>query len=65
MDLLNKESFKPKGVLLPEDQSITSLYVSHLTLDIKESDIRAMFSRFGQIESIKMMDHHQSCFVNF
>jgi pre-mRNA-splicing factor RBM22/SLT11 len=65
MDLMKAEEFKPKGLLPPEDPKISSLYISHMTPDIREIDIRRVFEKYGKVDSVKIMPHGQSCFVNF
>ncbi|CAK78651.1 unnamed protein product (macronuclear) [Paramecium tetraurelia] len=65
IDLLYKEKFEAKGLLAPDDPKICSLYVSHMTADIKESDLKHLFSKYGKLNSIKIMEHGQSCFINF
>lgn len=65
MDLMKAEEFKPKGLLPPEDPKISSLYISHMTQDIREIDIRRVFGKYGKVDSVKIMPHGQSCFVNF
>lgn len=40
VDLLVREKFEAKGLLPPEDPKICSLYVSHMTAEIKESDLK-------------------------
>ncbi|CAD8044003.1 unnamed protein product [Paramecium primaurelia] len=65
IDLLYKEKFEAKGLLPPDDPKISSLYISHMSTDIKESDLKHLFSKFGKLNSIKIMEHGQSCFINF
>ena len=65
MDLMKAEEFKPKGLLPPEDPKICSLYISHMTQDIREIDIRRVFGKYGKVDTVKIMPHGQSCFVNF
>lgn len=39
-DLMIKDEFKPTGILGPDDPKICSLYISHMTPEIKEKDLK-------------------------
>ncbi|KAA6419845.1 MAG: zinc finger CCCH domain-containing 40-like [Trebouxia sp. A1-2] len=49
----------------PEDASITTLYIGGLTPVIGEDDIRDQFYSYGELQSVKKIEHKQCAFVTF
>jgi pre-mRNA-splicing factor RBM22/SLT11 len=62
--LRRAETTQPK-LDVPEDKTITTLWVGGLDIKIMEADIRAKFSPFGTISSITMLPEKGCCFVTF
>ncbi|KAF9428182.1 RNA binding motif protein 22 [Podila epigama] len=54
-----------RQVTPPEDQTITSLFITGVTEDIKEPDLRGFFYVFGEIKSIVVVHKSKCAFVNF
>lgn len=55
----------PQDIIPPEDQSITSLFLTGVEDDLAEHQIRTFFSAFGQIKSIVCVHRSRCAFVNF
>ncbi|GMH41395.1 hypothetical protein BSKO_09305 [Bryopsis sp. KO-2023] len=49
----------------PEDQTISTLYVGGLTPEIKEDDLKDKFYAFGELQSIKVIEHRNCAFVTY
>ncbi|KAI8047354.1 uncharacterized protein B0P05DRAFT_566218 [Gilbertella persicaria] len=61
--LLNRA--RGHGLTPPEDQNITSLFVTGVEPDIQQEDLRGFFYVFGDIKSIVMAPKTKCAFVNF
>jgi len=55
----------PQDIVPPEDQTITSLFLTGVEDDLAEHSIRTFFSAFGQIRSIVCVHRSRAAFVNF
>ena len=55
----------PQDITPPEDQTITSLFLTGVEDDLAEHSIRTFFSAFGQIRSIVCVHRSRAAFVNF
>lgn len=55
----------PQDIIPPEDQTITSLFLTGVEDDLAEHSIRTFFSAFGQIRSIVCVHRSRAAFVNF
>ncbi|KAF8427817.1 hypothetical protein EV426DRAFT_544608 [Tirmania nivea] len=55
----------PQDIVPPEDQTITSLFLTGVEDDLAEHNIRTFFSAFGQIRSIVCVHRSRAAFVNF
>lgn len=49
----------------PEDKSVTSIFLSGLTSDIQESDIRDYFYAYGVVKSVVVVSEKKIAFVNY
>ncbi|KAF8473474.1 hypothetical protein BDZ91DRAFT_845904 [Kalaharituber pfeilii] len=55
----------PQDIMPPQDQTITSLFLTGVEDDLAEHSIRTFFSAFGQIRSIVCVHRSRAAFVNF
>ncbi|KAF8453542.1 hypothetical protein BGX38DRAFT_1177576 [Terfezia claveryi] len=55
----------PQDIVPPEDQTITSLFLTGVEDDLAEHSIRTFFSAFGQMRSIVCVHRSRAAFVNF
>lgn len=62
--LMRRYSEMPK-LNLPEDKSITTIYVGNLGDQITESDLRDHFYQYGELRSITVASKQQCAFVQF
>lgn len=56
---------KYNGLTPPDDPTIASLFVSNVSQDVTEQDLRGYFYAFGEIKSIVMVYRSKCAFVNF
>lgn len=50
---------------VPEDKTITTLYVGNISEQVSESDLRDNYYQYGEIRSITMVARQQCAFVQF
>ncbi|KAI5837153.1 hypothetical protein DFP73DRAFT_487730 [Morchella snyderi] len=55
----------PQDVIPPDDQSITSLFLTGVEDDLAEHHIRTFFTAFGPLKSIVCVHRSRCAFVNF
>ncbi|KAH0564916.1 Pre-mRNA-splicing factor slt11 [Trichoglossum hirsutum] len=55
----------PQDILPPEDQSITSLFLTGIEDDLPEHSLRTFFSPFGTLRSIVCSHRSHCAFINF
>ncbi|KAI9098280.1 pre-mRNA-splicing factor RBM22 [Phlyctochytrium arcticum] len=48
-----------------EDQSVKSLFITGVSAEVQESDLRSYFCIFGEIQSVIVVGKSQCAFVNF
>ncbi|XDV37764.1 hypothetical protein PO909_007319 [Leuciscus waleckii] len=62
--LLKRASTIPR-LELPEDKSITTLYIGGLGENLTDSELRNHFYQFGEIRTITLVERQQCAFVQF
>eukprot|EP00745_Piridium_sociabile_P023032 TRINITY_DN35876_c0_g3_i1.p1 TRINITY_DN35876_c0_g3~~TRINITY_DN35876_c0_g3_i1.p1 ORF type:complete len:347 (+),score=73.68 TRINITY_DN35876_c0_g3_i1:186-1226(+) len=62
--LLNRYNSMPK-LEVPEDNTVTTLYVGNLGDKIGEKELRDHFYQFGEIRSVNIVSKQQCAFVQF
>ncbi|XP_077103339.1 pre-mRNA-splicing factor RBM22-like [Siphateles boraxobius] len=62
--LLKRASTMPQ-LDLPEDKSITTLYIGGLGENLTDSELRNHFYQFGEIRAITLVERQQCAFVQF
>lgn len=56
---------RPEDILPPADKKITSLFITGVEDDLPEHEIRAFFTKFGQLRSLVCSHRSHCAFVNY
>jgi len=63
--MMRKSTHDPVPLVVPEDKSITTLWVGGVVPGVQEDDIRARFSSFGTLSSVRMVPQKSCAFVTY
>jgi pre-mRNA-splicing factor RBM22/SLT11 len=63
--MMRRANADPLPLTIPEDKSITTLWVGGLQEGIEEADLRAKFVGFGPLSSVRMVTQRQCAFVTY
>jgi pre-mRNA-splicing factor RBM22/SLT11 len=63
--MLNRSGNDPRPMELPEDRTITTIWVGGLDESMTESDVRMPFEECGALSSVRLVPQKQCAFVTF